>query len=250
MIRSEDSRNDSSEQLFPMLASEVARNSSRSQSSASETSKSGEERISIFWRVFGGTILSIAALVVITAYQSISNSIQDLRNQLSHANEARAELVKKDEYSANRTKMWDRMQEMQKETQQLTTPVSQMQQRIDKLELENRALVAERRDIHELHATIKERLTQFEQQLSSGKAMQKDLALAQQSISALLEKTTLRDQQMKQIDDDRKEMGKEIQQLRERLAKMEAAKEVKASVTKPTSSVRTKPMPVEPPDDQ
>src|SRR5438874_345207 len=35
----------------------------------------GEEKISVFWRVFGGTLLSIGALVVMTAYSGISGSI-------------------------------------------------------------------------------------------------------------------------------------------------------------------------------
>ena len=34
-----------------------------------------EEKISVFWRVFGGTILSITALAVISAYQSLANGI-------------------------------------------------------------------------------------------------------------------------------------------------------------------------------
>ena len=41
-----------------------------------------EERISLFWRVFGGTILSICALAVLTAYQSLANGIHDLRKRV------------------------------------------------------------------------------------------------------------------------------------------------------------------------
>ena len=48
-----------------------------------------EEKISIFWRVFGGTILSIVALAVITLYNSISSNISDLRNEVNREREAR-----------------------------------------------------------------------------------------------------------------------------------------------------------------
>jgi hypothetical protein len=131
--------------------------------------KHGDEKISLFWRIFGGTILSIVALVVITAYQSISNSITDLRGSIAHVNEAKAELVKKDEYAAGRQRTWDKITEIQKE-----------------------AAGANSR--------------------------------AQQALTSLQEKSTLRDQQLKQMEDERKELLKEVASLRERLARVEATK--------------------------
>src|SRR5260370_11911155 len=82
----------------------------------------------MFWRIFGGTILSIAALVIITAYQSISSSIQELRSELARVNEARAELIKKDEVAATNSKIWNHFQEMQKDQHTALTPITQMQQ--------------------------------------------------------------------------------------------------------------------------
>ena len=35
--------------------------------------------MSLFWRVFGGTILSIVALAAVTLYNNLSNGISDLR---------------------------------------------------------------------------------------------------------------------------------------------------------------------------
>lgn len=184
--------------------------------------------MSLFWRVFGGTIVSIGALVMITAYQSHSNAIHELRMDLGKANEARAELVKKDEYAASRTKIWDRIQDVQKDMQQLDP----LKSRLGQLEEHNRALFAESKNTHELHATIKERLAQFEQQLNGGKAMQKDVQAMQQSIAALQEKSLLRDQQFKQAENERKELTKELQALRERLAKVEARKEAATDAAK------------------
>jgi hypothetical protein len=131
--------------------------------------KPAEEKVSLFWRIFGGTILSIVALVVITAYQSVSNTIADLRNGISHLNETKADFVKKDENAASRTRTWDRMAEIQKE-----------------------AAAAN--------------------------------AAAQQGLTALQEKSVARDQQLKQIEEEHKELLKEVQSLRERLARVEASK--------------------------
>ncbi len=96
--RSEEGRGDSSEELFPILASETARIGATPSHAAPQSGKNNEEKLSLFWRVFGGTILSIGALVVISAYQALSSGIHELRTDLARANEARAELVKKDEY--------------------------------------------------------------------------------------------------------------------------------------------------------
>ena len=97
-----DYRSDSSEQLFPIIASETIRVPKSHLLPAENSGKSNEERISWFWRIFGGTILSISALVVITAYQSISGSIHDLRLDLAQLKEAKADFVKKDDYAASR----------------------------------------------------------------------------------------------------------------------------------------------------
>jgi hypothetical protein len=185
LSRARADRSDSCEHLAPLAAAETLRSSAAS-SARAETAKSGDEKVSLFWRVFGGTILSIAALVAITAYQSQSNSIHDLRMDLSRANEARAELVKKDEYTAARGKIWDKIQEVQKDLSQ-----------IDQL---------------------KTRIGGFDEQSKSVQAIL-------QSVAALQEKSLLRDQQAKQADEERKELAKEIQALRERLAKIEARKE-------------------------
>lgn len=233
--RSDDGRNDSSEQLFPVLASETMRNAATPSHQPPQSAKSSEEKLSVFWRVFGGTVLSIVALVVITAYQGLSSGIRELRTDLAHANEARAELVKKDEYSAGRAKMWDRLQEIQKELTTVATPMDPMKLRLDKLEAGSHAMDSERREIHELHATLKERLAQIDQQLAQAKATQKDVVGLQQTIQGMQDKMTFREQQLKQSEDERKELAKEIQALRERIAKVEATKENRQAPAKTTS---------------
>ncbi|QJW93305.1 hypothetical protein [Frigoriglobus tundricola] len=82
---------------------------SATESSGKADPKKDEEHVSIFWRLFGGTILSIVALVTITLYNNMSSSISDLRADLSREREARAELVKKDEYTSRVNAVYERM---------------------------------------------------------------------------------------------------------------------------------------------
>jgi len=75
--------------------------------------KPNEEGISIFWRVFGGTILSIAALVVITLFNNITSTLSELRGDVNKINEYRADLLKKDEFNTRMSSTWERVQGLQ-----------------------------------------------------------------------------------------------------------------------------------------
>ncbi len=207
----------------------------KSHSVQKETDKGGDEKVSLFWRIFGGTLLSIVALLVLTAYQSITGSIHDLRSDLSMLKEAKADLVKKDEFSAKTNKLWDKIQDVEKQTGAAVGPVQQMKDRLGQLEDQAKTTSQERKEMHELQATVKERMLQFEQQLNQGKTTQKDLQTVQQTISGLQEKSVLRDQQIKQLEDERKDLMKEIQALRERLARVEATKDAAPKNDSPKS---------------
>jgi len=67
---------------------------------AAAGSPKGEERLPIFWRIFGSTVLSIAALVAITLYQQVNSSLNEIRSDLSHLNENQGDAVKKDEFNS------------------------------------------------------------------------------------------------------------------------------------------------------
>jgi hypothetical protein len=123
-----------------------------------EPSAKGEERISLFWRIFGGTLLSIAALVLVTLYQQFTSSVTELRGDVVRLNEARGDLVKKDEFNSRLTTVWNG--------------------------------------------------------LSDAKG-------AGAGVAGVREKQALQDQQIKQMADERKELVREVQQLRERVAKLE-----------------------------
>src|SRR5262249_48149908 len=131
--------------------------------SATESSQASlklkpEDKVSVFWRVFGGTLLSIAALICITLYQQFSASLTQRRAHVGRLTEGRADFVKSDDCSARFTAVWNSVKELQ---------------------AANAAVVG-----------LKER-------------------------SALLE------QQVKASEDERKEMVRELQRLRERQAAIE-----------------------------
>jgi hypothetical protein len=66
-----------------------------------------EEKISIFWRVFGGTILSITALSVISAYNSLAAGIHEVRLDVGDLRKASGDYVKKDEFNNRTTTIWN-----------------------------------------------------------------------------------------------------------------------------------------------
>jgi hypothetical protein len=171
-----------------------------------------DDRVSVFWRVFGGTILSIFALVAVTLYNNLQSNVTELRAELSRSNEARAELVKKEEFNARTQNIWDRVQTLQ----ELKATVSALKEQV--------AGFGEKQgDVK----SLRDQLAAVEQRLKSAEDDHKALARAELTIGGLEQKVASRDTQLKAADDERKEMGKQLAELRERLAKVEGATEVK-----------------------
>src|SRR5207245_1250135 len=104
----QDYRGDSSSrprsQTAPAVAAETLRSAAAS-ADAPAPAKS-EERLSIFWRVFGGTILSITALVCVTLYNQLSNGLNDLRGEVARLTEAKGDLLRKDEFAGRLQQVW------------------------------------------------------------------------------------------------------------------------------------------------
>lgn len=171
-----------------------------------------EERLSLFWRVFGGTALSIVALVAITLYNNQTSSINELRAEVSRVNEARAELVKKEEFNARNQNMWDRIQAIQ-ELRVTVTGLKEQMAGIGEKQADVKA--------------VRDALMAIEQRLKAAEDDHKALAKAELTITALEQKTVARDAQLKAAEDDRKDMARQLQELRERLAKVEGVTETK-----------------------
>jgi hypothetical protein len=177
-----------------------------------------DERLSLFWRVFGGTILMIAALVVITLYNNQASSITELRAEVSRLNEARAEMVKKEEFNASKQKMWDRVQSLQ----ELRVTVSALKEQVT---AQSEKTVDTK--------SIAEKLSMIDQRLKTAEDDHKALAKTELAITGLEQKLSGREAQLKAIEDDRKDLAKQLQELRERLAKVEGVTEVKPMAKPP-----------------
>jgi hypothetical protein len=154
-----------------------------------QKAEADEQKISIFWRVFGGAIISIAALAAITLYNNLATGIAELRTEIGRGNDARAELVKKDEFNSRSTSMWNRIQELQAVQLGMTS--------------------------------LKEKVSGLEQQLRAADEDHKSLLQAQVQISGLQEKAAAREALLKSAEEERKVLCKEVAALRERIAKLE-----------------------------
>lgn len=252
-----DHDDDGIDRTGEMAALETARSATESSGKAGEPKKE-EEHISLFWRVFGGTILSIVALVSITLFNNMSSSITELRAELSREREERAGLVKKDEYNARVTAQYERMRgidslkvelegmkekvhtnatsldSLKRDTgtaieavkKDLGTTSDAMKKDAAALEvLKERVVALEgvKKEIAGLEA-LKEKVTATAIDL---KAIRDDLmklmAEVDRNRSSDLERKTFRDAQAKQIDETLKELQKGLQDCREKLARLEGS---------------------------
>ena len=170
-----------------ILAAETLRNSASGGVPAKR-----EEGLSAYWKVFGGTLLSVGALAIITLCQHFNgrlNALQadasyqntDFRKDLIHLGEAQAELLKKEEFNSRLKSVWDSITHLQ--------------------------------DAAALLAAMKERAALTEQQLRVAGEERKEV---------MREVQQLREKQA--ADQERRELLAELQALRERLAALEGRK--------------------------
>ena len=155
-----------------------------------------EERVSLFWRLFGGTLLSISALIVLNFYQSLANNIHDVRNDVGRLRETTADFVRKDEFNSRQTSMWNSLRDLQG-----------MQSSLSVLSNKQAAL---------------------EQQAAGADRDHKELLTLGAALTALREKDAILDKLVKDADAERRDLVRELQLLRERIAKLEGHAEKKA----------------------
>lgn len=260
---------------------ETARAAAESGAEKAEPAKKEEEHISLFWRVFGGTILSIVALVTITLFNNLSSGVAELRADLSREREARAELVKKDEFNTRVTAQYERMRAIDTVKVELeglkekvstnTTAVDGMKRdtgvAVDSVRkdvtaaadamrkdaaaldlLKERVVLLEgvKKDIAGLD-TLKEKLTATATELTTVRdAVSKLTGDVDRNKTYDLERKAQRDSQYKQVDDSLKELQKGLQDCREKLARMEGAQpkfspDLPIPFTRPADPSRAKP---------
>lgn len=91
---------------------ETLRSASNKPVEAAPAKKHEEEKVSLFWRLFGGTILSVVALAGITLYNTMNNSISELRAEVVRLNEVKVDAAKKEDVVALRTRADDNRREI------------------------------------------------------------------------------------------------------------------------------------------
>lgn len=133
-----------------ILTSEALR---QGEAAAAEPAKP-EEKISVFWRVFGGTLLSIAALVLMSVYQGLSSNINELRNDLTRVREVQVDMVKKDEVNNRLTSIWNTMKELTNEVPALKTRAAILESQLTAAEKERKELAREVQLLRERLATV------------------------------------------------------------------------------------------------
>jgi hypothetical protein len=218
---------------------ETARSAAESSEKASEPKKKEEEGMSLFWRVFGGTILSIVALISLTLYNNMSASITDLRAEVSREREARAELVKKEDFNARVTAQYERMRgidALKVELEGMKEKVSTNATSLETVKRDTSASVeAVKKDNAASADAMKKDAASLEILKDKVNTAAADLKVMRDEITKLsgeveknkasdLERKTTRDSQYKQVEETLKELQKALQDCREKLARLEGGK--------------------------
>lgn len=269
------------------VSGEVVRASAEAGGRDEREAKKDEEKISLFWRIFGGTILSMVALGALTLYNNLSANISELRRELNQEREARAELIRKQDFNAligNQTERLRLVETLKADLEGLKERVAANSSVVEGIKKEQgQALESLRKELEGLRKeltqsvegakrdaataveavrkeqqlaldalkkdvasveTLRERLTALEtlkkevavlevlrERLTTvtaeNKMLRDDMVKLQQEIernkAADQERKKLRDEQYKQIDQTLKDLQKELQAAREKLARLEAA---------------------------
>ena len=219
-----------------------------------DADRAGEDRFTLFWRVFGGTILSIVALAAVTVYNNLNTSVSelraelhrinsDLRGEVARANEARADLTRKDEFNSRLTTVWDGIKTTQAQSvAQATAATAQrgeleaMKERLANLDgfRKESNLVADavKKDTAAITDTLKKDVAALETLKDKLGAVAADLKLTRDEVARMRteldrnqahdnERKESRDRQYKVFDETTKELLKAVQDCREKIARLE-----------------------------
>jgi hypothetical protein len=181
-----------------------------------------EEKISVFWRVFGGTLLSIGALVGLTIYNNLSATLTDLRRDLNSQIETRTDLVKKEDFNSRCASLWTGLKEAQTTGGALTALI----ERDKSLEQQIKAGEEDRKDLHRM--LVEQNRTMQEERNEYNRKLEEQRKAADEERKEYARKL---EDRRKASEDERKELGRELQKLGERLAAVEGRQAVKAAAT-------------------
>jgi len=202
-----------------------------------------DSKISVFWRVFGGTILSIVALVSITLFNSIQSSISELRADAARAREslaaavkredfdrereARGSLAKKDDVDARVKTLYERIRVIEGykgDIEAVRERASTAVLAVDALKKDVGASVdAKRRDSATLEV-LRERFAVLNGEVKlATDAAQRVQAEIEKNKAGDMERKSARDSQARSFEESLRELQRAVQDCREKLARLEGA---------------------------
>jgi chromosome segregation ATPase len=177
-------------------------------SSSQPRTRGEDDKVSLFWRVFGGTILSIVALVAITVFNSISSSIAELRSEVARLNEAKADAAKKDDVSTLRTQV-SLLTGYRAEIDSLKERASKYRAEIEEAKKDTQSKLELAKKDHEAELKLfKDELLKVRQDVDKNQAADN-------------ERRDQRTAQMKVVDETLKEIQKNLFESREKIARLE-----------------------------
>jgi septal ring factor EnvC (AmiA/AmiB activator) len=149
-------------QAGTVLAAESLR-SGASPAEAAPPAPRADDKISAFWRIFGGTVLSVVTLIILTAFQQLSGSLSDMRSKIDQLTENNAKLVGKEEFSNRMSRFWDNVKGTTAEVPALKAQVAAQEALLREAEKERKELCKEVQ-------ALRERLAGLEAHHAAGKS--------------------------------------------------------------------------------
>ena len=80
-----------------------------------------DARLPAFWKLFGATLLSIAALIVITLCQQFSSGLGDVRKDVLHLSQTQGALIRGDDLNGRLRTLWERIRDLEADRAVLVT---------------------------------------------------------------------------------------------------------------------------------
>jgi hypothetical protein len=130
----------------------------------------GKQKMSLFWQVFGGTILSIVALVILTAYSQLVSMQTDLRRDM---NQVQVDHVKKDEFNARLMVLWNSIKELQNTSTSLLSLNEHSKVLDGNIVNQLRSAEEQRKDLQRRVEELSQRLQILAERLAASEAAQR-----------------------------------------------------------------------------
>lgn len=153
-----------------------------------------EDHTPLWIKIFGGSILSMAFLCVITLTGYIVSNINNIQSQVNCVN---ADMITKKEFTDRQKAVWDSM----------------------KMDSDNIAGLKER--MNAIESLAKERQLWMEKYEAKIAEQNKALEVANKEVAAYKERANGAETQLMQLREENRQLQKDIQSLRERVAAIE-----------------------------